>query len=29
VRRSSQAVGAASLAAGSFVAGIEYARRRG
>jgi HAD superfamily hydrolase (TIGR01490 family) len=28
VRRSSQAVGAASLAAGSFVAGIEYARRR-
>jgi HAD superfamily hydrolase (TIGR01490 family) len=28
VRRSSQAVGAASLAAGSFAAGIEYARRR-
>jgi HAD superfamily hydrolase (TIGR01490 family) len=28
VRRSSQAVGAASLVAGSFVAGIEYARRR-
>jgi HAD superfamily hydrolase (TIGR01490 family) len=28
VRLSSQAVGAASLAAGSFVAGIEYARRR-
>ncbi|MBI5088710.1 MAG: haloacid dehalogenase-like hydrolase, partial [Actinobacteria bacterium] len=28
VRRSSQAVAAASLAAGSFAAGIEYARRR-